>query len=87
MIAGTGSQNAKIQRTKGRRSRRPAAPVAAMVAMVSFAVIELSWATCTESGFSEHVGAKAGVGETEHEIETDPLKPPTDVTVTVAFAD
>ena len=51
--------------------------------MVSFDVIELSLPTCTESGFREHVGAKGGVGETEHESETDALKPPTEATVTV----
>jgi len=29
----------------------------------------------TDVGFSEHVGARAGVGETEHVNDTEPLNP------------
>jgi hypothetical protein len=43
--------------------------------------------TWTESGFREHDGAKGGVGETEHESETDVLKSPTEATVAVEVAD
>ena len=42
---------------------------------------------CTVAGAREHAGVPAVLGATEQLSETDPLKPATEVIVTVAVAD
>lgn len=54
--------------------------------MLRVEVVEISPELGTVAGVREQVGAFARLGETEQLRETDPLKPATDVTVTIAVA-
>jgi hypothetical protein len=59
--------------------------VGAVVLIVSVDVADPP-VTCTCAGLSEHVGADAGIGDTEQVNATVPVNPPAGLTVTAAVA-
>ena len=61
--------------------------VGAIVLTVRVEVTDASPELETEAGDSEHVGAKAGLGEMEQVSETEPLNPPIEVMVIVPEED
>jgi len=81
-----GNQSAAMRRVGSRNSDRPSAAAGAVVLMLRVEVVEISPELGTVAGVREQVGAFATLGETEQLRETDPLKPASDVTVTIAVA-
>src|SRR5579871_1643802 len=58
-----------------------------VVAIVKFDVADPLAVVGTDVGLSEHVGANAGVGETEHVNDTEPLNPSIGETATLNIAE
>jgi hypothetical protein len=81
-----GNQSAATRRPGSENSSGANFAFVTLVLMLSVDVAEAPAELCTVAGVRAQAGALPPPGETEQLSETDPLKPATEVTVTVEVA-